>query len=131
MITYLESKEVKAADVATVFQQSGIKRPYEDLERIKRMIKHADVVITAWDGDKMVGVARAITDYAYCCYLSDLAIDKAYQKQGIGRELVDRLQRIIGDECSIVLISSPIALEYYPRIGFTKNEKAYTIARKK
>lgn len=131
MISYLESKAVSAADVATVFMNSGIKRPYDDHERIGRMIEHSDVLITAWDEGKMVGVARAITDYSYCCYLSDLAIDKEYQKQGIGKELVNRLQQIIWDECSIVLISSPIATDYYPRLGFSKNDKDYTIARKK
>lgn len=131
MISYLETKQVSSTDVATVFKNSGIKRPYEDLERIERMINNADVLITAWDEGKMVGVARAITDFSYCCYLSDLAIDNEYQKQGIGKELVSRVQRIIGDECSLVLISSPIAKEYYPRLGFSENDKAYTIARKK
>ena len=131
MINYLESKQVSATDVATVFKNSGIKRPYEDLERIQKMINNADVLITAWIDGKLIGVARAITDFSYCCYLSYLAIDKEYQKQGIGKELVNRVQQIIGDECSLILISSPIATEYYPQLGFSKNDKAYSIARKK
>ncbi|MNP35658.1 Acetyltransferase (GNAT) family protein [compost metagenome] len=131
MITYLVDKNQKASDIAEVFKNSGIKRPYEDLERIQRMVDNADILITAWEGEKMIGLARAITDYSYCCYLSDLAVDKDYQKQGIGRNLITRLQTDLGDECSVVLISSPIATEYYPRLGFIKNDKAYVIARKK
>lgn len=131
MITYLVDKNQKASDVAEVFKNSGIKRPYEDLERIQRMVDNADILITAWKGEKMIGLARAITDYSYCCYLSDLAVDRDYQKQGIGRNLITRLQTELGDECSVVLISSPIATEYYPHLGFIKNDKAYVIARKK
>lgn len=131
MITYSDQKEVQAEDVAEVFRKSGIKRPYDDLDRIQRMIDHSDVIITAWDGDRMAGIARAITDYSYCCYLSDLAVDREYQKMGIGKELVNRLQDIVGEECSIILISAPTAVDYYPRIGFSKNDKAFSIARKK
>ena len=131
MITYVLDKNQQAIHVAEVFKKSGIKRPYEDLARIQRMIVHSDILVTAWDGEKMIGVARAITDYSYCCYLSDLAVDLDYQKQGIGRELLSRVQTEIGDECSIVLISSPIATEYYPRLGFVQSDRAYVIARKK
>jgi predicted N-acetyltransferase YhbS len=108
---------------------SGIKRPYQDTERIDRMIQNADIIITAWKADKMVGVARALTDYSYCCYLSDLAVDAEYQKSGIGRELVNRLRQRLGEECSLVLLSAPGAMEYYPKIGFTNTDKAFVIAR--
>lgn len=70
MITYLEVKLLNAADVAEVFKKSGIKRPYEDIERVQRMIDNSDIIISAWDDKKMIGLARAITDYSYCCYLS-------------------------------------------------------------
>lgn len=129
MITYSNNKEEAAKDVAQVFERSGIKRPYEDHERIQRMIDHANVLITAWDEGKMVGVARAITDYSYCCYLSDLAVDIAYQKHGIGKELVERVQLEVGEECSVVLLSSLGAVDFYPRIGFEKSERAFVIAR--
>ncbi|OBZ17059.1 GNAT family N-acetyltransferase [Bacillus sp. FJAT-26390] len=131
MIRYQEGKVVSAADLSTVFANSGIKRPYQDLERMQKMIDHADVIISAWDGEKLVGIARAITDYAYCCYLSDLAVDKAYQRNGIGKQLVERLRESLGAEVSLVLLSSPIAVDYYPRIGFTHSDKCYVIAREK
>lgn len=129
MIHYKDDKAQRAEDVAEVFRTSGMKRPYEDVDRIARMIEHCDVLITGWDGDKMVGVARAITDYSYCCYLSDLAVDQAYQKQGIGKALVARVQQAIGEECSLVLLSAPGAVSYYPQLGFEKSERAYVVSR--
>ncbi|NMO96558.1 GNAT family N-acetyltransferase [Paenibacillus lemnae] len=130
-IKYSEDKDQQARDVAEVFKNSGIKRPYEDIHRIQRMIDQSDVLITAWAEGRMVGVARGLTDYAYCCYLSDLAVDKKYQKHGIGKELIARVQHAIGEECSLVLLSAPGAVDYYPRVGFTKSDKAYVIPRKK
>ncbi|RUT44487.1 GNAT family N-acetyltransferase [Paenibacillus anaericanus] len=131
MIIYSEEKEQRARDVAEVFKNSGIKRPFDDYERIQKMIDNSDVMITAWFDGKMIGVARAITDFSYCCYLSDLAVDKRYQKHGIGTELVKRIQSIVGDECSMVLLSAPGAVEYYPRLGFENSDKAFVIKRKK
>lgn len=78
----------------------------------------------------MIGIARAITDFSYCCYLSDLAIDEQFQKHGVGKELVQRVQAAIGDECSLVLLSAPGAMDYYPRIGFDKADNAFVIKRK-
>jgi predicted N-acetyltransferase YhbS len=131
MIIYLDEKTQNASEVAEVFKNSIIKRPFEDLERIQRMIDNADILITAWLDGKMIGLARAITDYSYCCYLSDLAVDIRYQKHGIGTELVKHVQTKIGDECSLVLLSAPGAVEYYPRLGFERADKAFVIKRKK
>lgn len=129
VITYKETKDVRAEQVAVVFARSGIKRPHEDLARIERMIEHCDLLITAWDDQQMVGVARALTDYSYCCYLSDLAVDQAYQRSGIGKQLVARVREAIGEECSLLLISAPGAVDYYPKLGFEKSDKAYLISR--
>ncbi|WP_337100033.1 GNAT family N-acetyltransferase [Paenibacillus sp. YIM B09110] len=131
LITYLVNKPLQASEVAEVFKASGIKRPHEDLERIQRMIDNADITISAWDNDKLIGIARALTDYSYCCYLSDLAVDLNYQHQGIGKALVQKLQDVLGDETSLVLLSAPGAVDFYPRIGFEKSERAFVIARKK
>ncbi|MDQ6421766.1 GNAT family N-acetyltransferase [Paenibacillus sp. LHD-117] len=131
MITYAENKKLHAKDVAKVFKNSGIKRPYDDLDRIQRMIDHSDLIISAWDENKLIGIARAITDFSYCCYLSDLAVDQEYQNQSIGKNLVNRLQLLLGDETSLVLLSSPGAIHFYHKIGFEKSDKAFVIARKK
>jgi predicted N-acetyltransferase YhbS len=130
MITYSEDKHQDAKDVANVFKESGINRPYEDIERIQRMIDNSDVVISAWVDGKMIGIARALTDFSYCCYLSDLAVDVKYQKHGVGKELVKLVQAKIGDECALILLSAPGALEYYPKIGFDRIDNAFVIKRK-
>ncbi|ULT54673.1 GNAT family N-acetyltransferase [Neobacillus drentensis] len=117
-------------ELSVVFKGSGLKRPYEDLGRLERMIENADLIITAWDLDKLVGVARAITDFSYCCYLSDLAVDKEYQNHGIGRELVRLVQEQIGEEVTLLLLASPTAMDYYPHIGFDKVTNGYIIPRK-
>jgi N-acetylglutamate synthase-like GNAT family acetyltransferase len=120
-----------AQDVADVFESSGIKRPVDNMERIQRMIDHADVNLTAWDGERLVGIARAITDFSYCCYLSDLAVSKDYQKTGIGKELVERLRKNLGEEVTLLLLSAPTAMEYYPHIGFQKTENAFLVPKVK
>lgn len=118
-------------EVSEVFRSSGIKRPSEDLERIRKMIDNADITVTAWEGERLVGIARAITDFSYCCYLSDLAVSLPFQKQGIGTELIRRLREKLGDEVALLLLSAPTAMGYYPRIGFEKKENAFLIPRVK
>ncbi|ADC52206.1 GCN5-related N-acetyltransferase (plasmid) [Alkalihalophilus pseudofirmus OF4] len=130
-ITYKVNETIKAEELSNVFKTSGIKRPFNDLERLQRMIENSNVLITAWDNDQVVGVARAITDYCYCCYLSDLAVNKNYQSKGIGKELVSLVQEHIGEEVALLLLSSPIAMEYYPKIGFEKIKNGFKISRKK
>jgi ribosomal protein S18 acetylase RimI-like enzyme len=131
VITYKVNSKVEPHQLADLFRSSGIRRPVDDLNRIKRMIDNADLLITAWEGDKLIGVARALTDFCYCCYLSDLAIAKDYQHNGIGHELVSEVQKRIGDECMLLLLSSPEAMDYYPRIGLEKAGNAFVINRKK
>ena len=129
MITYRQNYPLEPADVARVFEASGLRRPTKDLPRLARMFTGADLVISAWDGPKLVGISRALTDFCYCCYLSDLAVDGAYQKEGIGRELVRRTQAAIGEETSLLLLSVPGAMDYYPKLGFERADNAYLIRR--
>ncbi len=131
VITYRTNAALEAHQLSELFKASGIKRPVEDLNRIKKMIDNSNLVVTAWDGDRLVGIARALSDYSYCCYLSDLAVDKEYQKQGIGHELVDEVRKLAGEESNLLLISAPEAMEYYPKIGFDKCGNAFIIHRKK
>lgn len=129
-IQYEESRKITAEELANVFSKSGIRRPVEDLPRLQIMIDQADITVTAWDGRKLVGIARAITDFSYCCYLSDLAVDRDYQNQGVGKELVRRVHERLGEEISLILLASPIAMDYYPKIGFQKIQNGYIIPRK-
>jgi ribosomal protein S18 acetylase RimI-like enzyme len=131
MIEYRENERLQPLDVARVFDASGIVRPTGDLARIARMFENANLVVSAWDGARLVGVCRALTDYSYCCYLSDLAVDAAYQKRGIGREMIRRAQAAIGEEASLILLSAPGAMGYYPKVGFILADNAYLIRRKR
>jgi len=95
VITYKTNAKLEAHELSDLFKASGIKRPVEDLNRVKKMVDNSNLTVTAWDGEKLVGVARALSDFSFCCYLSDLAVDKEYQNQGIGHELVDEIQKLI------------------------------------
>ena len=91
------------------------------------MLKHADLIITARDQDKLIGVARSITDFSYCTYLSDLAVDKQYQRQGIGKELI-RKTKLAAPQAKLILLSAPKAVNYYPRIGMTQFQQCYLLS---
>jgi N-acetylglutamate synthase-like GNAT family acetyltransferase len=95
------------------------------------MLDNANLIVSAWDGDKLVGIGRALTDFGYCCYLSDLAVIKEYQHHGIGHEIVTEIQKQIGEECMLLLLSSTESMEYYPKIGFELAGNAYIIHRKR
>lgn len=130
-IIYKEGTNINAEELSQLFISSGIKRPSNDLNRLQRMIENSDIIFTAWNQEKLVGIARAITDFSYCCYLSDLAVSLEYQKRGIGSELVRLLQEHIGEEVSLLLLASPSAMEYYPRIGFEAVDNGFKISRKR
>lgn len=130
-IAYRHNLPLDPSEVARVFDASGITRPTADLPRIARMFAAPSLVISAWHGDRLVGVSRSLTDHAYCCYLSDLAVDKDYQKQGIGQALIARTQAVIGDEVSLILLAAPGAMSYYPAVGFEQANNAFVIRRKR
>jgi ribosomal protein S18 acetylase RimI-like enzyme len=124
-------KPISAAQLGDVFARSGIRRPTDDLPRLTKMIEHANLFAGAWVEDRLIGVARALTDFSYCCYLSDLAVDRAFQNRGIGMALIAYLRGKLGDEVTIVLLSAPEAKEYYKPLGFEWVDNAWRIARRK
>ncbi len=130
-ITFKVNKAVNANEVADLFKASGIRRPVDDLTRIDRMISNADITITAWNHNRLVGMARAITDFSYCCYLSDLAVHEDFQKKGIGRNLISLLEQEIGENVSLILLASPVAMDYYPHIGFQSIQNGFIKPRKR
>ena len=104
----------------------GERRPVDDPARLKNMVAHANLIVTARDAGKLVGVSRALSDFAYCTYLSDLAVDIDYQRQGIGKELI-RQTKLAAPEAKLILLSAPAAVDYYPKIGFTKHPSAWVL----
>ena len=129
MIDYQINQPLDPLEVIRVFDSSGIKRPTHDVPRIARMFAASNLVISAWSEGVLVGVARALTDHGYCCYLSDLAVDKRFQKQGVGKELIQQLRSFIGDEVSLILLAAPSVVSYYPRRGFEKIDNGFIVRR--
>ena len=130
-IKYKVNARIDVNDVIEVFKSSGIVRPVGDVKRIRQMLDNADLIITAWKGLELVGIARSLTDNCYCCYLSDLAVKKEFQKLGIGKTLIELTKETIGDQTMLLLLSAQPAMEYYPKVGFEKVENGFIIKRTK
>lgn len=128
-ISYCDDVRITPEQLAGVFQSSGIRRPVEDLPRLADMLRHANLLVTAWDGNRLVGVARALTDFSYCCYLSDLAVDRRYQKGGVGIGLIRRVRAAIGEKSMLLLLAAPEAMQYYPKVGFEAVPNGWMIKR--
>ncbi len=124
------NEKVSALAVMEVFRNSGINRPFDDEKRIQTMLDNSNLIISAWNGTELIGIARSITDFSYCCYLSDIAIKKEYQKFGIGKTMIEPTQQSIGEQTMLLLLSNTSAMEYYPKVGFEKVENGYVIKRK-
>jgi GNAT superfamily N-acetyltransferase len=112
-----------------VYRSSGLaeRRPAEDRERMAAMLTGADLLVTAWDGDEMVGLARSLTDRVYVTYLSDLAVARSHQHLGIGRRLVRETVAACAPDCQLVLLAAPAAADYYPRVGFEAHPSAWIL----
>jgi predicted N-acetyltransferase YhbS len=132
-VAYALEPDLPAAEMIDVLRRStlGERRPIDDADRIGRMIRGATLVVTARVAGRLVGVSRALTDHAYCCYLSDLAVDQVWQRRGIGRELVRRTQEAAGPEAMLVLIAAPQASDYYGRIGMQRHESCWVLPRRR
>ena len=120
MIDYRYGNDLPIGEVIELYREStlGERRPIEDPDRMAQMLAGANLVITAWDGPHLVGIARSLSDFSYCTYLSDLAVRVSHQKGGIGKELI-RLTQEAGGKASVILLAAPKAVEYYPKIGFS------------
>ncbi|MFN5371957.1 MAG: GNAT family N-acetyltransferase [Bacteroidia bacterium] len=117
--------------IIEIYNSSGINRPTADNERIAKMYDNSNLIVTAWDNDKLVGISRSLTDFCYCCYLSDLAVSKDYQRSGIGKKLIELTKNEIGEQTALLLLSAPTAIDYYPKIGFQRIDNAFLIKRTK
>jgi predicted N-acetyltransferase YhbS len=95
------------------------------------MFAASDLIITAWDGDELAGVARSITDWVWSCYLADLAVNKQYQAMGIGKKLIELTKEKVGEQTMVLLLSVPSAMEYYPKVGMKKVDNGFIINREK
>ncbi len=107
----------------------GERRPIHNRQAFENMYKYANLIISAWDADKLVGVSRSLTDFSYVAYLSDLAVDVQYQKQGIGKRLIQETKAKLEQDCMLVLLAAPKAREYYGPLGFEQHPSAWTLKK--
>lgn len=132
-IVYRSNIKITVNDFIDLLQRSTLaeRRPVDDAVRIQKMLDHANVIVTAWSDDQLIGVSRAVTDFSFCCYLSDLAVDEKYQHQGIGKQLINLTHDAAGHKTQLILLAAPKATKYYPKIGMKRFEHCFVIDRKK
>ena len=122
-----------AAEFEQVLVESTLaqRRPVDDLNRLDRMLRNADLIVTARVDGKLVGIARSITDFAFCCYLSDLAVSSGMKGQGIGRRLIEETRRHCGPEVSVILLAAPGAVTFYEQLDMPRYPAAFAYDRER
>ena len=132
-IQYSTNRKISADQFIDLLQRSTLaeRRPVQDRSRIDKMLKHGNILVTAWDQDVLVGISRALSDFSFCCYLSDLAVDEAYQHKGIGKELIRQTHLVACEQdAMLILLAAPKAVGYYPKIGMEQFKECFVIRRK-
>lgn len=121
MIQYSHENNLSAGEFIGLLVRSGLseRRPVDEPERIEAMLRNANLIITARIDGRLVGVSRSLTDFSFCTYMSDIAVDKAYQRKGIGIELI-RATKMATPLAKLILLSAPAATGYYPKIGMSQ-----------
>lgn len=128
-IVYERDKPIDLDRFIELYRASTLadRRPAEDRERMARMRDNANLTISAWEGELLVGIARSLSDFAYVTYVSDLAVRESHQRMGIGRELLRLTREATDCRASIVLLAAPAAADYYRRIGFSQHPRAWQL----
>jgi GNAT superfamily N-acetyltransferase len=120
--------DLSVADYIDLLSRSTLaaRRPIDDVPRMEGMLRNADIIATArGDDGRLIGLARAITDYHFCTYLADLAVDQQHQRQGIGKRLIDFVHASAGKQTTIIVLAAPAAVEYYGHIGMTRHDSCW------
>ncbi len=120
---HLDWKEFRETLIASTL---GERRPIQDTERMRKMVENANLIVTARFEGKLVGVARSLTDFVFCTYLSDLFVDISFQHKGIGKELIKKTKEITPD-AKLILLAAPAAVDYYPKLKMDKHPAAFTL----
>lgn len=128
-VEYKSDMAVSVEQAIDLYNRStlGERRPVDRPDIFEGMLKHANLTITAWEGERLVGIARTLTDFTYVAYLADLAVDAGCQKAGIGKRLIEESRKRLGKDCMIVLLAAPKANDYYPKLGFEHNPRAWVL----
>ena len=128
-LEYRHDTVISAEQAIDLYRRAtlGERRPVNRPDIFEGMLKHADVTVTAWVGDRLVGIARTLTDFTYVAYLADLAVDEACQHLGIGTRLIEETRARLKPECMVVLLAAPKANDFYPKVGFEHNPRAWVL----
>lgn len=128
-LQYRLGNDLELDQVIELYHQStlGERRPVEDRACMAEMLERANLVVTAWDRNRLVGISRSLTDFCYVAYLADLAVHHDYQRSGIGKALVEHTRAALGPKALIVLLAAPAAVDYYPHIGFQHHPQAWIL----
>ena len=131
-VSYQLEPDLAVDEFVDVLRRSTLaeRRPVDEPETLRGMLSQADIIVTARVARQLVGVARAISDFSYCTYLSDLAVDVAYQRQGIGRTLIRRTHEAAGLRTTLILLAAPQAVAYYPQVGFQRHDSCWLVPRR-
>ena len=131
MIEYRDNANISTEQAIDLYKRStlGERRPIHNVQIFEDMLKNANLTITAWAGEALVGISRSLTDFSYVAYLADLAVDEKYQRSVIGKKLIEETKARLGPQCMIVLLAAPKANEYYEHIGFEHNPRAWTLKK--
>lgn len=132
-ISYARDRAIDHGEFKSILERSGLapRRPVSNVDRLRKMLAAYTFIFTAWDGDELVGISTVWTDWAFSAYLADLAVDRAYQKRGIGRRLVELSKQAVGPEVTLILLSAPDAANYYPKIGMERFTDCFLLRRSK
>lgn len=128
-MTYRYGNDLDLDQVIDLYRAStlGERRPIDDPAIVRSMLEHANLIVTAWDGDLLVGISRTLTDFLYVGYLADLAVRDSHQRMGIGVALIEKTRERMGPRSGLVLLAAPKAVDYYPRIGFKRHDSAWVL----
>src|SRR6187399_1886139 len=128
-ITYKSDVMPATEVIVDLYNSAGLNRPTTDYRRISQMYVNSNLIVTAWDEDELVGISRSLTDFSYCCYLSDLAVMEGYKCKGIGRRMIELTKEVLGGQTMLLLLAAPSAMEYYPKVGLEKVANGFIIKR--
>lgn len=112
-----------------ILRASGLaqRRPVGDPGCMQQMLDRAGLTVSAWADGRPIGVARSVTDFAYCCYVSDLAVAREFQGRGVGRGLLQATRARLGPRCKLILLAAPEAGGYYAHLGFERHADAWVL----
>lgn len=128
-ITFRTGNDLDLEEVIELYASTtlGPRRPLEDRAAMSDMLRHANLIVTAWEGPLLIGIARSLADFSFTAYLADLTVRESHQHRGIGRELIQQTRAALGPRCKLVLLAAPLAVDYYPKLGFTQHPSAWTL----